>query len=179
MKIILIILIILLIIYYYNNDNIEGFKNNDDYLKELQDIIINNNFDNTIINNNLSIDGELEVNNITNDLQINGNLIVNQNTKGKLIYLDKMILNNDMIFYTKKDALIIGKIDNQKIAPAIVLNPGSKEGLWIIHTINSQKFGYYWYHDGNSNSDNRKLDQFNDDILIDIKKRPYKYIDKL
>ena len=181
MKIIFIILIILIIYYYYfcDDNNIEGFKNNDDYLKELQNILTNNEYDNMTINNDLSIDGKLYIKNIKNNLQINGNLTVNQKTKGKLIYLDRMILNNNMIFYTKQNALIIGKIDNNKIAPAIVLSPGSKEGLWIIHTINTQNFGYYWYNNGQSGRSNRTLNDFNDDILKDVKLREFKYIDNL
>lgn len=189
MKLLILLILIMIIYYIYNEDtSIEYFKNDtlnnkdkiNKYLKELQDLIINGKLQNTTINSDLLIKGSSDINNINNNIDINGNLTINKDTSGNIIYLDKLIIDNKHIFYTKKDALIIGKIDKEKnIYPNIILNPGSNEGLWIINNFNSKDINYYWYNNGKSGRASRKKEDLNDDILKNSNIRPFKYIDNL
>ena len=130
--------------------------------------------------NDLIINGSSNIKNINNNIDINGNLTINNDTTSNIIYLDKLIINNKYIFYTKKDALIIGRIDKDKnIYPGIIINPGSREGLWIIHNFNSKDVNYYWYNSGLSGKASRNKEDLNDDILKNINYRSFKYIDDL
>ena len=40
----------------------------------------------------------------------------------------------------------------------IYLNPGSREGMWIIEAINNNQIYYYWFNSGSSGHSGRPYD---------------------
>jgi hypothetical protein len=107
--------------------------------------------DNTILNGNTIINGNAKIN---NSLSI-GNSYINNG----ILNIDKIVLGGKYVLYTNQDAFAIGKLaDNGKIIPGIYLNPGSREGMWIIEAINNNQIYYYWFNSGSSGHSGRPYD---------------------
>ena len=154
----------------------EHFTNDSSqYLKELHDLITQGKLTDT------EIDGDLDVYNDVNiqgNLNIEGNIISNDEITGNYLNIDKIILGGKYAIYTKKDAFVIGKIKDNKIAPAFYLNPGSREGLWFVENVENNKIWYYWFNTGKSGHANRDVANLND-ILTDTQQKTFSYYDDL
>jgi hypothetical protein len=184
MKNIISLFIILFILYFiYNNiyyDNIENFSNDpNQYLAELHDLIKNGKMPDTTVNGNLNVTGNTTLNGgINSNLNITGSIVSNGDLTGNILRTDKIILGNKYVLYTKNDAFVIGKLVNNNIAPALYLNPGSREGTWLVENNSNGKIYYYWWNSGSSGHASRNYNDLNG-ILTNTNYRSFDPIDSI
>ena len=202
------ILFFLLYIFYYcycNDNQLENFDNiienytpNDaiqfsDDIKNLMtkaewpngatvkgDFIVNGSSNMTTLttssDNNIGGNNNVWGNNIVKGSLNVGNATLSNN----ILSVNKIILGNKYVLYTNKDAFAIGKLVGNKIAPGFYLNPGSKEGMWIIENLNSNNVYYYWFNSGQSGHAGRtNTGSSYDNILNNTNYRNFEAIDSL
>lgn len=201
----LILFFLLYIFYYcYCNDQLENFDNiienytpNDaiQFGDDIKNLMTKAEWPNgATVKGNFTVNGFSNMTNLTilNDNNVNGNSNLNNvNIKGNLnignsklsngiLNVDKIILGNKYVLYTNKDAFAIGKLVGNKIAPGFYLNPGSKEGMWIIENLNSNNIYYYWFNSGQSGHAGRSNTRPSyDGILNNTNYRSFEAIDSL